>query len=156
MNEAMWISIKLFTLFMSSGVYSLWFTINSSKWSFWWVSLLTVIMANSAYKSLWRNCCCRVETVRYKHFQPVLYTPLFDKNTLFTFSQLADAFIQSDLQMRTMEAIKINKRAICKWYKWHALHPCSQANLYFKCVCVCMCVFLRTYSLLVVLALNKS
>ncbi len=29
-----------------------------------------------------------------------------------TFSQLADAFIQSDLQMRTMEAIKINKRAM--------------------------------------------
>ncbi len=35
----------------------------------------------------------------------------------FTFSYLADAFIQSDLQMRTMEAIKINKRAmICKCY----------------------------------------
>ncbi len=30
---------------------------------------------------------------------------------------LADAFIQSDLQMRTMEAIKFNKRAmICKCY----------------------------------------
>ncbi len=35
----------------------------------------------------------------------------------FTFSHLADAFIQSDLQMRTMEAMKINKRArICKCY----------------------------------------
>uniref|UniRef100_A0A673LPD9 Transient receptor potential cation channel subfamily V member 1-like n=1 Tax=Sinocyclocheilus rhinocerous TaxID=307959 RepID=A0A673LPD9_9TELE len=35
----------------------------------------------------------------------------------FTFSDLADVFIQSDLQMRTMEAIKINKRAmICKCY----------------------------------------
>ncbi len=35
----------------------------------------------------------------------------------FTFSNLADAFIQSDLQIRTMEAIKINKRAmICKCY----------------------------------------
>ncbi len=34
----------------------------------------------------------------------------------FTFS-LADAFILSDLQMRTMEAIKIDKRAmICKCY----------------------------------------
>ncbi len=30
---------------------------------------------------------------------------------IFTFSHLADAFIQSNLQMRTMEAIKINKRA---------------------------------------------
>ncbi len=30
---------------------------------------------------------------------------------IFTFSHLADAFIQSDLQRRTMEAIKINKRA---------------------------------------------
>ncbi len=37
--------------------------------------------------------------------------------SMFTFSHLADAFIQSDLQMRTMEAIKINKRAICKYDK---------------------------------------
>ncbi len=34
----------------------------------------------------------------------------------FTFSHVADAFIQSNLQMRTMEAIKINKKAICKCY----------------------------------------
>ncbi len=31
---------------------------------------------------------------------------------LHLFSHLADAFIQSDLQMRTMEAIQINKRAM--------------------------------------------
>ncbi len=30
----------------------------------------------------------------------------------FTFNHLADAFIQSDLQMRTIEAIKINKRTV--------------------------------------------
>ncbi len=36
---------------------------------------------------------------------------------LLTFSYLANAFIQSDLQMRKMEAIKINKTAmICKCY----------------------------------------
>ncbi len=36
---------------------------------------------------------------------------------IFTFSHLADAFIQSNLQMRTMEAIKINKREIkCKCF----------------------------------------
>ncbi len=35
----------------------------------------------------------------------------------FAFSHLADAFIQSDLQMRTIEAIKTNQRAtICKCY----------------------------------------
>ncbi len=35
----------------------------------------------------------------------------------FTFSHLADAFMQGNLQMRTMEAIKINKREIiCKCY----------------------------------------
>ncbi len=35
----------------------------------------------------------------------------------FSFSYLADAFIQIDLQMKTMQAIKINKRAmICKCY----------------------------------------
>ncbi len=36
---------------------------------------------------------------------------IYSKET-FIFSHLADAFIQSDLQMRTIEAIKINKRAI--------------------------------------------
>ena len=36
----------------------------------------------------------------------------------FTFSHLADTFIQSNLQMSTMEEIKINKRAmIYKCYK---------------------------------------
>ncbi len=35
----------------------------------------------------------------------------------FTFSHLADAFIQSNLQMKTIEEIKINKRATtCKCY----------------------------------------
>ncbi len=35
----------------------------------------------------------------------------------FTFSHLADAFIQRDLQMRTIEAIKTNKRATtCKLF----------------------------------------
>ncbi len=34
-----------------------------------------------------------------------------------TFSHLADTFIQSNLQMRTLEAIKTNKRATtCKCY----------------------------------------
>ncbi len=37
-------------------------------------------------------------------------------------SHLSDGFIQSDLQMRTMEAIKINKRAmICKCYNKYQL-----------------------------------
>ncbi len=35
----------------------------------------------------------------------------------FTFSHLADAFIQSDLQMTIIEAVKTNKRATtCKRY----------------------------------------
>ncbi len=37
---------------------------------------------------------------------------LCDSYITFTFSHLADTFIQSDLQMRTMEAIRINKRAM--------------------------------------------
>ncbi len=45
-----------------------------------------------------------------------MYKYIYIQYTL-KFSHLADAFIQSDLQMRTMEAIKINKRAmICKSY----------------------------------------
>ncbi len=36
---------------------------------------------------------------------------------LFTFSYLVEAFIQSDLQIMTIESIKTNKRAIiCKSY----------------------------------------
>ncbi len=36
---------------------------------------------------------------------------------IFQFCYLADTFIQSDLQMRTIEVIKTNKRAIiCKCY----------------------------------------
>ncbi len=36
---------------------------------------------------------------------------------IFTFCYLADTFTQSDLQMRTIEEIKANKRAImCKCY----------------------------------------
>ncbi len=38
-------------------------------------------------------------------------------NAVYLFSHLADAFVQSDLQMRTIEAIKTNKRATtCKCY----------------------------------------
>ncbi len=49
----------------------------------------------------------------YKH----VFKDKTTKKNLLTFSHLADNFIQSDLQMRTMEAIKINKRAmICKCY----------------------------------------
>ncbi len=36
---------------------------------------------------------------------------VYTSENIFTFSHLEDNFIQSDLQMRTMEAIKINKRA---------------------------------------------
>ncbi len=48
-----------------------------------------------------------------------IYTTVY---ITFTFSHLADVFIQSDLQMRTKEAIKINKRAItCKCYNMSQL-----------------------------------
>ncbi len=48
----------------------------------------------------------------------------------FTFSYLADAFIQSDLQMRTLEAIKTNKRA-------YILYIYN-----YICVCVYLCILL--------------
>ncbi len=47
------------------------------------------------------------------------------KKGKFTFSHLADAFIQSELQMRTMEAIKINKR---KYHKTAIFFPHLQVN----------------------------
>ncbi len=46
-----------------------------------------------------------------------LYIYIYIYIFTFTFGYLADTFIQSDLQMRTIEAIKTNKRAtICKRY----------------------------------------
>ncbi len=44
----------------------------------------------------------------------------------FTFSYLPDAFIQSDLQMRTIEAIKINRAMICKCYNKSQCSTCSK------------------------------
>ncbi len=42
---------------------------------------------------------------------------LFYSFILFYFSHLADAFVQSDLQMRAIEAIKTNKTSTtCKCY----------------------------------------
>ncbi len=42
---------------------------------------------------------------------------IYDYYIYITFSHLADTFIRSDLQMRTLEAIKTNKRATtCKCY----------------------------------------
>ncbi len=47
----------------------------------------------------------------------VLKSRLISFSHYITFSHLADAFIQSDLQIRTLEAIKTNKRATtCKCY----------------------------------------
>ncbi len=48
-----------------------------------------------------------------KSMNPAFIIYLF----IYLFSHLADAFVQSDLQMRAIEAIKTNKRATtCKCY----------------------------------------
>ncbi len=47
----------------------------------------------------------------HTHIYIYIYTHTHTYTYIFTFSHLADAFIQSILQMRTMKAIKINKRA---------------------------------------------
>ncbi len=53
----------------------------------------------------------------WRIFTAIFWRFLMSFYIYITFSHLADAFIQIDLQMRTMEAIKINKRAmICKCY----------------------------------------
>ncbi len=58
------------------------------------------------------TCLFDLELVLKCQFSCVIYIYI-----IFTFSHLADAFIQSDLHMRTIEAIKTNKRAIiCKCY----------------------------------------
>ncbi len=59
----------------------------------------------------------RKEVKYYLYFYSKLVWARYIYAYAFTFSHLADTFIQSDLEMRTMEAIKITKRAmICKCY----------------------------------------
>jgi len=61
---------------------------------------------------------------QYSNFLSHLSTTKKKENTifLFTFSQLADAFILSDLQTMRIDAIKTNKRAIIYQY-------CDQSRL---------------------------
>ncbi len=56
-------------------------------------------------------------------FRFIVFTNLVVFYFIYLFSHLADAFIQRDLQMRTIEAIKTNKRAItckCHYKSWLA------------------------------------
>ncbi len=64
----------------------------------------------------------RKQSFKIKSTLKETYLPLF--TIYITFSYLADAFIQSDLQMRPIEAIKTNIRAtICKhYYKCNSTH----------------------------------
>ncbi len=71
--------------------------------------IIVIIIFLHIYSKLWQYCIFAVMPIKQFWIWIYIYT--------FTFSHLADTFIQSDLQMRTMEAIKINKRAmICKSY----------------------------------------
>ncbi len=61
-----------------------------------------------------RGCCKYVHT----------------SENIFQFSNLEDDFIQSDLQMRTMEAIKIHKRAkVYKCYNKRLGYVCNPHSL---------------------------
>ncbi len=60
--------------------------------------------------TVWRHTWSESVILHHQHISSNLILHLH-------FSHLADAFIQSDLQMRTIEAIKTNKRATtCKCY----------------------------------------
>ncbi len=47
--------------------------------------------------------------IDYAYSQMIIYIYIYIYIYTHTFSHLADAFIQSDLQMRTLEAIKTTK-----------------------------------------------
>ncbi len=50
-------------------------------------------------------------------YEKCIWLPIIIMIFIYFFSHLADAFVQSDLQMRAIEAIKTNKRATtCKCY----------------------------------------
>ncbi len=67
-------------------------------------------------------CCTYEENKHYCKYSLSLYWLTFLGGVhlnvfIYLFSHLADAFVQSDLQMRAIEAIKTNKRATtCKCY----------------------------------------
>ncbi len=64
----------------------------------------------------------------------------------FTFNNLADAFIQRNLQMRTREAIKTNKRAtICKCYDKSQLAQCSTCSKVFIYISYIPYVYIYIY-----------
>ncbi len=61
--------------------------------------------------------------------QKIIYIYIY-----ITLCHLVDTFIQNDLQMRTIEAIQINKRAmICKciYYYYFILYKRSMINIIF-------------------------
>ncbi len=85
-----------------------------------------MVVSNLKWKSTDKALFCLYEDIYF-----ICVTYLFDLGLvlkfqfsfviyiyiIFIFCYLADAFIQSDLQMRTIEAIKTNKRAIiCKCF----------------------------------------
>ncbi len=85
----------------------------------WILILMQMLHFSKSFKMKNQSHCIFWIAWGWVHFCACLFT--------FTFSHLSDAFIQSDLQMRTMEATKINKRPmICKCifkYNWAAA-PC--------------------------------
>ncbi len=71
---------------------------------------VSIGMLEEDWENKWAVCLKKTPLISYLKEDPV-------SNNLKQFSHLANVFIQSDLQMRITEAIKINKRAmICKCY----------------------------------------
>ncbi len=68
-----------------------------------------------SYIILHRQCVDIIQ-MKFEYFVLICLKNMYKHNTII-FIYLADTFIQSDLQMRTIEAIKMNKRIIiCECY----------------------------------------
>ncbi len=76
--------------------------------------LLDRLSARKMARRYWHRFykCSKVQFILMLQHGPIKRSCIFILHLQFTFSHLADGFIQSDLQMKTMEAIKINKRAM--------------------------------------------
>ncbi len=86
-------------------------------------------LQRTAFSLLQSTFQSQVQNLTYNlNFKDIIYNYIY-----ITFSHLADAFIQSDLQMRTIEEIKTNKRATtCKCYNKSWLAQCStRSNVFF-------------------------
>ncbi len=118
----------------------------------WWTLAAVGRGGRDDLNSHWSTAA---DVIKGGSFVPLLLERRPSLVIYITFSHLAETFIQSDLQMMTIEAIKTNKRAMkCECYDKSWLAQCSTCSKVFihihthtyiyiyiyMYVCVCVCI----------------